>query len=262
MGFVTPVEIAASRFEEALENVEAAGSILRLPTAVPGGQYFLVENRQQIGFDAYLPGSGLLIWHIDESYPDNRYEWWPEAAGSNHYAVALEQADGLFELERNLDCGDAGDCFPGRAGNNTFTAHSRPSSDTYSGARTGVTVRNISASGLTMYADLIVDSSALSSGYGQELPFTVTLSQNYPNPFNPATIIEFSLEYTAEVRLEVFNTLGQLVAVLINGTREPGLTRTVWDGCDQTGRGVASGVYYYSVTAGDKRQVKKMMLVR
>ena len=262
MGFVVLDEITASRYEAAVENVETGGTVFRLPTSVTGNQYFLVENRQQIGFDTYLPGSGLLIWHIDESYSDNQHEWWPEAAGSNHYAVALEQADGLYEMERNLDCGDAGDCLPGTTANDAFTAHSRPSSSAYSGTRTGVAVRDISASGLTMYADLIVDPSAISTGLGDDLPSTVTLNQNYPNPFNPITIIEFSLENAAEVRLEVFNVLGRLVAVLINGAKEPGLTRVAWGGCDQAGRDVASGVYYYSVTAGGKRQVKKMMLLR
>ncbi|MDH4157093.1 MAG: M6 family metalloprotease domain-containing protein [candidate division Zixibacteria bacterium] len=262
MGFVVPSEITASRYEAAMSDVETGGPVFRLPTAVPGNQYFLVENRQRVGFDAHLPGSGLLIWHVDESYEDNQYEWWPEAAGSNHYAVALEQADGLYELERNMDYGDAGDCFPGTTANNAFTAHSRPSSDTYASIATGVAVDNIAMAGHTMYADLVVDSSAISTGLDDNLPFTLTLSQNYPNPFNPATIIEFSLEYASEVRLEVFNTLGRLVTVIIDDTRGPGLTRVAWDGCDQAGRDVASGVYYYSVTAGDKRQVKKMMLVR
>ena len=71
-----------------------------------GNEYFLVENRQQSGLDASLPGPGLLVWHIDEAIANNTNE--------SHYKVALIQADGLRQLEGNTNRGDPGDPFPDR----------------------------------------------------------------------------------------------------------------------------------------------------
>ena len=113
-----------------------------------GSEYFLVENRQQTGFDASLPGSGLLIWHIDEAQPGNTDE--------NHYKVALMQADDLRDLELNHNRGDAGDCYPGSALNTAFNGTSSPNSKSYANANTCVGVNAISASGSVMTANLQV----------------------------------------------------------------------------------------------------------
>ncbi len=86
-------------------------------------EYFLLENRQQIlgTYDEYLPGSGLLIWHVDDMVATNNNQctmiphcW--GACSSTHYHVALEQADGLDDLEFNVNPGDPGDPFPGSTG--------------------------------------------------------------------------------------------------------------------------------------------------
>jgi immune inhibitor A len=66
-----------------------------------GSEYFLIENRQRTGYDADLPGGGLLVWHIDDAQPDNTNE--------DHYKVGLVQADGHRDLELNHNRGDAGD---------------------------------------------------------------------------------------------------------------------------------------------------------
>jgi immune inhibitor A len=113
-----------------------------------GNEYFLVENRQQAGFDASLPGQGLLIWHVDEAIPDNTDE--------SHYKVALMQADGLRQLETNANRGDEGDPFPGSTGNASFTASSTPSSRSYAGSDTFVAVTGISPSSPAMHVHLNV----------------------------------------------------------------------------------------------------------
>ena len=96
------------------------------------------------------------------------------------------------------------------------------------------------------------------------LPGTFTLRQNYPNPFNGATVIRFALPATAGVDLVVFNLAGQRVATLVEGMREAGTYTIRWDGRDDDGRALASGVYLYRLRVGDGQQVetRKLALIR
>jgi subtilisin family serine protease len=94
------------------------------------------------------------------------------------------------------------------------------------------------------------------------LPDKLTLYQNYPNPFNPATTISFRLEQKARVNLTVYNILGERVKVLIDGDREAGSQAVTWDGTDANGASVASGVYFYRLTADDQTLTRKMSLLK
>ncbi|KMS65511.1 hypothetical protein BVRB_035250, partial [Beta vulgaris subsp. vulgaris] len=86
--------------------------------------------------DSDLPGSGLLVWHIDEDQDDNRSE-------KTHYKVALMQSDGERDLERGENLGDEGDPFPGSKGVHRIGPDTNPSTNDYSGASTGITISNI-----------------------------------------------------------------------------------------------------------------------
>jgi hypothetical protein len=94
------------------------------------------------------------------------------------------------------------------------------------------------------------------------LPDQIHLEQNYPNPFNPDTKIEFSLERRSEVLLEVYNVLGQRVAVLVNQVLPAGDHRAQFTGFADDGRAVASGLYLYRLTAGETVVNRKMLLLR
>ena len=94
------------------------------------------------------------------------------------------------------------------------------------------------------------------------LPRDFHVHQNYPNPFNPSTIIRYSLPERAEVEVSVFNVLGQRVATLYDGPQSGGDHLVVWQGTDDAGRPVASGVYFYRIRAGDEIQTRKMMLLK
>ncbi|MFZ1682536.1 MAG: T9SS type A sorting domain-containing protein, partial [Candidatus Zixiibacteriota bacterium] len=85
---------------------------------------------------------------------------------------------------------------------------------------------------------------------------------NYPNPFNPSTTISFALPTTGNARIEVYNVLGALVAVPFDGVAQAGTHQVVWDGNDTRGQQVASGVYFYRLTAGGYTETKKMMLLK
>ncbi len=94
------------------------------------------------------------------------------------------------------------------------------------------------------------------------LPQKFELGQNMPNPFNPNTVIVFAVPRPTEIRVEVFNVLGQKVKTLANEFSKAGYKRVEWDGTDDNGSSVASGVYLYRLTAGDFSETKKMLLLK
>ncbi len=142
-------EVRTTNASLAIADVKASQRVLRLwKDGALGVEYFLVENRQLTGFDASLPSGGLLVWHVDEGVASNTDE--------NHYRIALVQADARRDLEANRNRGDAGDPYPGSAGNTAFDATSTPNSNGYSGAPSCVAVRSISAPAASMSAYVAV----------------------------------------------------------------------------------------------------------
>jgi hypothetical protein len=94
------------------------------------------------------------------------------------------------------------------------------------------------------------------------VPWSFELSENYPNPFNPSTTISFTLPEIQHVTLDVLNVLGQRVKVLVNESREAGPHEIVWDGTNDSGDQVASGVYFYRISTGEHIASKKMLLLK
>lgn len=151
-GWVT-VKTVATNGPATLADVKTSQTVLRLwKNGTGGNEYFLLENRQQIGFDASLPGQGLLIWHIDDAQQTNTNE--------NHYKVALMQADGKRDMEGNVNRGDSGDPYPGSSNNRTFNAASNPSSKSYAHSDSCVAVTGISASSASIAMQLQVKCPA------------------------------------------------------------------------------------------------------
>ena len=98
---------------------------------------------------------------------------------------------------------------------------------------------------------------------GGAIPVAFSLEQNYPNPFNPSTNIVFKLAKSADVKLTIYNLLGQRVAVLLdNKTQIAGKHSVQWDGRDEAGNLVSSGLYIYKIEAGDFTQARKMLLMK
>jgi hypothetical protein len=112
----------------------------------------------------------------------------------------------------------------------------------------------------------IIETSQLNEGAIAmnviSLPTTLTLSQNNPNPFNPATTIGFALPQNEQVRLVIYSVAGQEVRTLIDSEMPAGFHRAVWNALDEAGRPVASGLYFYQITAGRTTVTKRMLLIR
>jgi hypothetical protein len=99
-------------------------------------------------------------------------------------------------------------------------------------------------------------------GVRTERPFRFSLSQNYPNPFNPQTEIRFSLGSMEKVDLEIYDILGRKVRTLVHDQRNAGEYVVRWEGRNDSGLAVSSGVYFYRLNTGTFVQVKKMLLLR
>jgi hypothetical protein len=117
----------------------------------------------------------------------------------------------------------------------------------------------------------IIDSTLVNRAYFNtvgieegDLPVTeiFELRQNYPNPFNPVTTIEFELTRPETISLAIFSISGQKIHTLISEKYLPGTHRVQWNGRDEQGNPVASGVYFYQLRLNGQQQTKKMFLIR
>lgn len=314
-------------------------------TMNPPTEYFLVENRQPIGSDASVAGGGgLAIWHVDTGDQTGG------PSNNRPRGVAVEQADGLGNLEANINRGDAGDPYPGSSNNTSFTGLSNPNSNGHSGPSTAAVTLispngnpmtatmkggwpapapttltpNTGTSGNTVQiqidgslfaktgtAELVDGATTISSTAVEwvgkdriladfdltgapnglydvvvynpggasavltdafevsggptaagDSPRANKLMANYPNPFNPSTTIRYELAARTTVELRVYDVSGALVRTLVNESKAPGAYSLEWNGRNDAGEAVSSGVYFYRITAGDFSDVRKMTLVK
>ena len=151
LGWVTPTLVNGPG-NYSLPSVATTPAVDKIAVRHPGNTYLLIENRQPVGFDQQIPHGGLAVWMIDESVGNNANEGFPGQSGwpgnGNHFKIALLQADGHYDLEKNVNQGDATDLYhdvPSVALDETTT----PKSDAYS-IPTGNQISAVGASGSTM----------------------------------------------------------------------------------------------------------------
>ena len=109
-----------------------------------------------------------------------------------------------------------------------------------------------------VYGLVATDVQALKNSW----PVRFELSQNYPNPFNPSTTIRYFLAKREKVPLEIFNLLGERVKALLNGEKSAGEHAVSWDGTDEKGKTLPSGIYFYRLKAKDHSETKKMHFLK
>jgi hypothetical protein len=85
---------------------------------------------------------------------------------------------------------------------------------------------------------------------------------NFPNPFNPETVIRFALKTDDDVLIEIFNIKGQLINTLVNGFMREGYHQVIWNGRDESGNPVGSGIYFYRLIAGEYVSIRRMVLMK
>jgi len=156
LGWVNPTVISQPG-QYTVNQSQSNPQVYRINSGFGSGEYLLIENRQNAGFDCAIPQGGLAIWHIDDNTGYNTQGYpgqvgWP--ANGSHYRVALLQADGLYDLERGNDRGDSTDMHHA-AGVDAIGPGpgNHPNTDTYKGGvitQTGITISNISSSAPSM----------------------------------------------------------------------------------------------------------------
>ncbi len=206
--------------------------------------FFIIENRQNKGFDTPLPGSGLLIWHIDPRYSDY------------HNVVDLEEADGCDDLDDGWgyrpdphyyhpELGDAGDPFPGDSGATHFDSSSCPSSNDNWSNPTHVTVRNITLYEDTVVCDILVTPVALSENRNTTVRSLITIK---PNPFSEK--VELNVKSTNITEANLYDVTGKLVMTL-QGTVTGNTSSFYWDGRDSRNTLLPAGIYWCVCTDSD-----------
>jgi hypothetical protein len=121
--------------------------------------------------------------------------------------------------------------------------------------------KNLDYGGWNLYYDYY-DWTDVEETAEEKSPAEFSLSNNYPNPFNPETRIGYFIPKACQVKLEIFNILGQRVRTLVDEAQTAGKKEVIWDGKDEKGNELASGVYFYKLQAGDFTQTKKMVLMK
>ncbi len=254
-----------------IDPVERDGGVVRLLSNPGGidweggsgggtGEYFLLENRQQLGFDSYLPGAGMLIWHIGERRPADESD-----DAEKRLCLIVEAADGApgdlgtTNDQNQLNLGEADDFWPA-AGKNEWTADTDPSSDLYGGRYSGVSVTDIYLAGARLRFDLEIE--AVPAG-------EITA---FPNPFRPdedmfLTIVVDGSELAPDRREAIlYDVTGSLVRVLDrkgDEMLEDGKKIDfIWDGRNDAGKEVASGIYLYTLPTTDGTKTGKIAVLR
>ncbi len=113
-----------------------------------------------------------------------------------------------------------------------------------------------------VYNDWMLRASYVVSKTGVNLPLRFSLEQNFPNPFNPSTEIRFRLEQPSIVELAVYNVLGQKIKTLVSGNFPGGEHAAIWNGRDERGRALSSGVYFYRLRSENRVLTRRMVLIK
>ena len=168
-----------------------------------------------------------------------------------NWKTATEQNNNIFEIERSsngstwVKIGSV----QGSGNSNTAKSYSFTDSKLSNTGKYSYRLKQVDNSGSFKYSNV--------TEVNYTVPTVFSLSQNYPNPFNPNTIISYSLPQASNVKLSVYNALGQMVKVLENESKEAGTYNISFNASE-----LSSGIYFYKIEAGQFSQTRKMMLVK
>lgn len=235
-----------------LNNAELNSNGFYLINTATPNEYFLIENRQRHKFDSYLPGHGMIIYHVDGDYIESH-------AGSGDINTSSHQgmypvcasATGNPPLEYGYTSSD-GCPFPGSSFKTSFDDYTTPYSRSWAGANTYKAISNIVENSITK---TVTFNLSLTTGVELNNGEVVSnLSQNYPNPFSQSTTIDFNLVKPSYVKLTVFNNLGKEVDVIVNEYLQIGSHSKQWNPKE-----IPAGIYFYQLKADGIKLTKRLV---
>lgn len=250
LGWETPHEVSPSPGETLQETVtlgaiSAGGSAAQFrsnpagvdwtPSAPGAGEFFLAEARQRSGWDAGLPTSGVLIYHVDESAASNRESAHAEGGG----LLLLEPADG------NATSNSAGDAWPGVAAG--FDDDSFPGSRLYDGSTSGVSLTGI---GPLLGGTTTAQAEVVSLATPLPVPYAI------PNPWLPARGPALSIQLAigtsvgSAVEVEIFDLHGRRLRTLTASALDSSQRVATWDGRTDRGLPLPAGMYFFRAKNG------------
>jgi M6 family metalloprotease-like protein len=221
-----------------VNQLSAGGNDLayRIPTK-SSLEYFIVENRQQTGFDEFLPAEGILIWHIDTR---NKQEGFND--GVPYYSAWIEDPEDPDHIDHLLE----GAAYSLESGNRGYSPFTVPDSYLNTGAQSGISIYDIGSSSETM---------SFTVGFDDE-PQQSENIYAYPNPFpqSGSGVVTFK-NLPAEARVKIYDIAGDRVIELPTG-------QDTWDARNADGREVANGLYIYVITGGGVSVTGKLAVKR
>jgi len=253
LGFTEAINVTSAGTYE-VPAIETSGTVYRLWT--DGGssfEYFLLSNRRPFGYDAALPGHGVLIWHVDDTQNSNDNQWYPGYTDYGHYRLALEQADGLWQLEKYTSNGDQGDPYPGSSNNQYFEHWTTPDSDDYDFQPTCVYVGPVPETADTVEVFMDVGYTGVEDG---PAPAGGLLSIAGPNPAAGAVSLKLNLSSSARTVVSVHDLSGRVVATPVDGLLSSGSHSASWSPA-----GTPAGVYLVRAVSGGSTDTARLVLL-
>ncbi len=281
LGWTTP-QVATERGSYTIGTAESttvsgvpSTNVVKIPVGGSSNEYFLVEYRSATSagasYDRNIPGSGLLLWHIDQSLADARAITVSNQnlantvnSGSPHYGVSLITADG--RTISNANKGNAGNAY-GTGG--VFTS---PSSNNFSGNPSGVNVVNMAVSGANATFDVVNLAVTASQTILKALTYPNPAGKGYSHPSGEghATVTLQLTRPSSDYSVNIYTLSGDLVqqvkedAIALNITRSQDrkwIYEFVWDLKNGDGQHVAPGVYLILVRAdGETKRIKTVII--
>lgn len=210
LGWLSPTIVSSNLINQPIPNVEDNQVVYKIPIPITNpssDEYFLVENRYRTKNDWYLPASGLLIWHIDDSLNSN--------ANENHKLVDVEESTSTQHLDDrgNGNIGDSSDVWSNSE--EGFTPYTDPNSKSYSSTDSKFYLQDIGAAGQTMYADFIVRHIyfEVAGGYNRFVTpgSEITISINVTSDRSGGDTLDFALNGNTNIEWAELLTLGAAI---------------------------------------------------
>jgi immune inhibitor A len=158
--FTIPTVLTTTTYGLTIPPINFSSVSYKIVNPLNTREYFIFENRLKTGYERYALNDGLLVWHIDDGVFYNNWEWYPGLDSTYHMHVAMEQADGFYELEKGVNRGSSGDTWPGIYNKTLFSPTTLPSSNWYK-SKGIFSLQNIRKVGTDIVLDVVFGDSII-----------------------------------------------------------------------------------------------------